>query len=651
MLTDVVKTFVGSAALVCLTATGSSAQPGGVFPSADDRLGRLTRAVSGSIEGVVLDESGGPLAGATVTALGATSASTMTDLRGRYVLRMLPPGAYLVRAQAEGFLPSRRQLVDVRPNVYARHVVALQRASLGVSAGARARADDPTLMAAALYRPPAVQEPDLAGDLPAGASGSDDRSETAWRLRHLKRTVLKDTDERTRRGGARGDALVASADDLQPARSRDRLFGDAMRLTTSFFESLPITGEVNFLTTGSFGDPLGLFAPDNLAGTATYVTLRGPASQHGDWSASLVMSQADVGSYFLSGSYRSRGRHVFEVGASYNLLRGTTDPAGRSLSNETAWSRSAGLVFGTDQWTILPSLLVSYGGGYARYDYLPGLGFFSPKATVTLVPTSTLRVNTTFSRSVVAPGADEFLQPLAESLWVPPSHSFVSWSAARMPAAERVQHAEVSIEHDLSPAQVVTFRTFMQRVTDQQAMLFDATGVNTIGNESGEYAVATAGDLLVRGWGIGLSNAFSAYVRGSIRYAMTRSVWLAPDEAPRTTALMNGNGRAGIERLHDLTTSIETDIPQTDTHVFVVYRINTGFARRDADTLRPGFDSRFDLQVTQRLPFLDFSSAQWQLLFAVRNLFREGDEVSSLYDELLVVRPPKRIVGGVLVRF
>jgi hypothetical protein len=39
------------------------------------------------------------------------------------------------------------------------------------------------------------------------------------------------------------------------------------------------------------------------------------------------------------------------------------------------------------------------------------------------------------------------------------------------------------------------------------------------------------------------------------------------------------------------------------------------------------------------------------MLFAVRNMFRELAADASIYDELLVVRPPKRVVGGLTVRF
>ena len=39
------------------------------------------------------------------------------------------------------------------------------------------------------------------------------------------------------------------------------------------------------------------------------------------------------------------------------------------------------------------------------------------------------------------------------------------------------------------------------------------------------------------------------------------------------------------------------------------------------------------------------------MLLTVRNLFREDLLDASIYDELLVVKPPKRIVGGLTVRF
>ena len=96
-------------------------------------------------------------------------------------------------------------------------------------------------------------------------------------------------------------------------------------------------------------------------------------------------------------------------------------------------------------------------------------------------------------------------------------------------------------------------------------------------------------------------------------------------------------------------------MPETSTRVLVLYRLSSGFARPDTPgqtpNERPGLDSRFDVQVRQSLPFMDFSTAKWEMLVAVRNFFRDTIGEQSIYDELLVVRPPKRVVGGLTLRF
>ena len=48
---------------------------------------------------------------------------------------------------------------------------------------------------------------------------------------------------------------------------------------------------------------------------------------------------------------------------------------------------------------------------------------------------------------------------------------------------------------------------------------------------------------------------------------------------------------------------------------------------------------------------MNFRTSQWEMLVGVRNLFHESLANTSVYDELLVVRPPKRVVGGLTVKF
>ncbi|MGE3176743.1 MAG: hypothetical protein AB7O32_04700, partial [Vicinamibacterales bacterium] len=64
-----------------------------------------------------------------------------------------------------------------------------------------------------------------------------------------------------------------------------------------------------------------------------------------------------------------------------------------------------------------------------------------------------------------------------------------------------------------------------------------------------------------------------------------------------------------------------------------------------------GIDARFDIQVRQSLPFLNFNGARWEMLIAVRNFFRDPEVDQSIYDELLTVRAPQRLVGGVSLHF
>ena len=67
--------------------------------------------------------------------------------------------------------------------------------------------------------------------------------------------------------------------------------------------------------------------------------------------------------------------------------------------------------------------------------------------------------------------------------------------------------------------------------------------------------------------------------------------------------------------------------------------------------MRSSANARFNVRVNQSLPFLRFSNADWEALVDVRNMFREADAESSIYDEALAIRAPKRIVGGLLVKF
>jgi hypothetical protein len=607
----------------------TQAQPGSARVAGNDQVRRVARAAIGHIEGVVLDERGVPLAGVTISATGSSSFSAVTDRHGAFSLRSVPAGAYYLRAQRVGYTPSRRQVVQVAADGPTRFSVTLQRSAAG--------SDTPRILAAGMV-PGAEPLALSAGDEADGSAGDADHGEVAWRLRHLRRSILKEAER----------AALEESKDPPSGGQPETLAYMARSMNTSarLLGDLPLTGEVHLLTSGTFdGTTPSVSTVAPMRGVA-FVSLGGPAWRHGDWSGQAMVQQ-DLGSWFLAGAYRKRApaEHLYDVGVSYSTQRFT--PGSRwpiAIGSEGA--RSMGAIYGVDNWTLSPGTTLTYGARYARYDYLGGRGLFSPRVSLTLTPLQGLRLNGTVSHRATAPGAEEFLEPLVSGLWVPPERTFLGFGP---PTAEQTRHYAAGAEKDLPHSFVATFRGFYQVTANQQVAVFGLSP--SPAGDTGHYVVGNGGGVTTSGWTVGVSNVLASHVRGSVAYTLTRSKWL-PGVATDYGLLIVGTGaRPSSEILNDVTTAVEADVPVTATQLFVACRVNTGFARREQDAVKPGMEARFDVQVLQRLPFLDFTSARWQAMVAVRNLFRDTADDMSVYDELLVVRPPTRVVTGLLVRF
>ncbi len=606
----------------------ASGQVRSVLSHADQPLAPIAAALHGSVEGVVIDDAGAPVSGATITvsAVGAMSALALSDRTGRFHLYGLPPGAYLVRVHSAGYIPSRnsRQFVEVRPSVRTTISVLLRRGDRG------------RVVAAGLGSTSTGGEDTQVGD---------DHSDIAWYLRHLPRSVLKDT---TDRDGVSGDNTTPPDGD-KPAAAR--ALPSAARFASNLFDDLPFSGQVNLLTASSFDTVERLFSSDSVSHSIASLSLGGPVGGWGDWAIQGMTAQGDLGTWFLSGVLKSRaaGSHVYDINVAYSTQRFSA-PAptefARAASDST---RAVGSFYAADRWQVSPQVALGYGMGYSRYDYLAGPGLLSPRAEMTLKPAAHLIVRTSISRHVLAPGAEEFAPPLAAGLWVPSERTF-DWLSNAPPTAERANNYELLVERDLGGGYSVTARTFYQEVNNQLVALFGrADDPSPLAGSP--YHVSSLGDVDTKGWSASVSNTGNRRLRGTVTYQMATASWVALTGGGLVGVFAPAALHAQAARLHDLTTSLETELPGTATHVFVLYKINTAFAKVNADQTRSGLDARFDVQVSQPLPLLDFTSAQWQLVFAVRNLFREASPGASVYDELLVVRPPKRLVGGLVVRF
>jgi hypothetical protein len=590
----------------------------------------------GAIDGIVSDERGHPLPGAMVTVLGATMAMTLADAHGRFSLDKLPAGEYTLRAHLTGFAASRRENVRVGAMASSTHRVQLRRLDIAVATtGGTPEPLAARPIIAAGFGLPQVD----AADAPDTVPDDHSHSETAWRLRHLARSILKDS----------AGAIVAAED--HPETSSGSILGrtkdSGASMAASLFGDLPFTGEVNLLTTGAFA-PGDLFSGRGMPRGVAYLAIGAPTSA-GDWVLRAAMSGGDLPSWIVAGSFLSRrsSMHSYDLGLSYSTqaYHGGTPVARAAL---TDGSRNVGELYALDRWTPGPGVSFEYGGRYARYDYLEHPGLFSPRAGITLEPAKGTRVTGLLAQRMVAPGAEEFLSPGIGGPWLPPERTFSPF-AGDVLRVERARGLDVLLEHDFT-GYAVGVRRFFQGV-DNQLMTVFGIQMPAHTRSVGHYYVASAGSVDAQGWGVRLRTLASKRLSGSIDYSLTHSRWNSRGDVALFTSLTTARtARPWLKNIHDITTSIRTDIPETATRVFVLYKINSAYSRPSADLSDAGFDGRFDVQVNQALPF-GVGGTKWEVLVGVRNLFRDPNDPASVYDELLVVRPPKRVVGGFLVRF
>ena len=630
----VAAAFVGAAGLL-LIALPVHAQSGRVSPVP----GMQARLTSASITGTVKDDRGDALAGAMVSALGATLASTVTDERGRFVFTQLPSGDYLLRAHMIGFVASTGTTVRV-----------------GISPSVHfqlRRLENPVGTAGSI-EPPVKTRPIIAAgfDLPRGPDSGEDaeaaadhpHTETAWRLRHIKRSILKD---------AAPIVVLTDDDAVVPTGSLfSRAMGSAASLATSLFTDFPFSGEVNFLTTSAMA-PGELLSSTTWPRGVAYLALAAPAGR-GDWSIRAAMSEGDLSSWIVAGAFKTRpgsSAHSYDFGLSYSTQEYQGgNPA--ALAAVTDGSRNVGEIFAFDRWKVGRGVALEYGGRYAHYDYLADGGLLSPRLGITLDAFGGARVRAVVAQRMVAPGAEEFLSTNAPGPWLPPERTFAPLGLVRAAEPFRVERSrsyDLAFERELGETYLLSIGRFHQSVDDQQVTLF---GLQVPGGPRsvGHYYVGSVGSVDADGWAFRLNASASTRFQGSVQYSLTRAKWGGLPPGGILPIVAPASIRPNEEDLHDLTSSIRAEIPVTATRVFLLYKLNSGFVRSNAALDRPGLDGRFDVQINQAIP-VAFAGTRWEVLVGLRNLFRDPTDPASVYDELLVVRPPKRLVGGLLVRF
>jgi hypothetical protein len=215
---------------------------------------------------------------------------------------------------------------------------------------------------------------------------------------------------------------------------------------------------------------------------------------------------------------------------------------------------------------------------------------------------------------------------------------------------QRLDHVEVAAEREWTNAIVLGVRAFRQNVDDQVVTMF-GLALPDSPRGIGHYHVGSAGDFSAQGWSVSVSRVMSDAVRASVDYTLANTQWSAYSGEALTLAALAPMVLRTSERIHDVTATVDSVVAPTATRVFVLYKVNSAFART-RDVLSGSLASaRFNVQVNQSLPFISVANSNWEMLAAVSNVFGDDALDGSVYDEAMVVRPPKRVLGGVTVKF
>jgi hypothetical protein len=598
-------------------------------------VGQQAAARGGRVHGLVRDEAGRAISGASVMAVGgAVPVAAKSDTGGQFTLA-LPPGEYILRATRDGYVSTYREPVRIQSSTQIERTIVLTREGPNVG----------RLVLMASSPVPASADPaETKGDDAEPDANDPDHShnEAAWRLRHLTPTALRDIS-------SAGGLEPSSTSAFRPRPSFvDWMMGESARAAASFFTNTNFSGQVNFLTTSSLA-AAGSWLPAELPHGIAYLAIGAPVGSQGDWTVRGAMSASTVASWVVLGEYTAREDqpHAFSVGMSYSSqpVASGADLAPLSVNERV---RSVGGMYGFDRWHVNSALELDYGVRLDRYDYVAGSEFLSPRLGFRLRLLPETHVTMQASQRVIAPGADEFLPPPSAGPWLPPERTFSPLLPGAFFQAERVRNVDVGIEQQLGRgpnAPAIGVRRFQAAAQDQVATLFGLDSESNVGH----YYVATPGSLSADGWVMRISGRLGSRVEGTVDYTTSQAQWTTGSEAFAIAALAPSVVRLSRERLHDVTTSVNATIPETSTKVLMAYRINTGFSV--PDSALPVAAGRFDVELRQALPLRPTRASRTELVVVVRNLFRDLGDAGSLYDELLTVAPPMRIMGGVQVKF
>lgn len=557
------------------------------------------------LEGSVSDETGQPLVGAVVSVFGKNLAEgaliAVTDESGVFQVDGLRPGLYRLRAYLSGFLPSAYAKVIVEEGMDQVGSVLMSLAAVDGSESTPSEED--------------AKRRNLA--------------ELNWLVAHGERNVLRDDEWEIPAASIEHDETLVA--DVPGFAFRGEFGVRAAAYGDQELDEFP-------------GGGAGLDA------RVAYARIHIPTDDGSQWLVSAQMLESALSSWAGRADYVSGdvGGHRLNAGVTYgNFLYGDIEdfrPPEAALAHHSVGQRSSewfGSVYASDTFA-LGSATVDAGVAYEYFGFLTESGYASPRLSVAKPVDSEGQTVLTgaVEYRVLAPGAEDLglLSRVATADVYGPAPA--AHSTLR---AERTARFQLGMERRLSDRTRIGVRMFQENAHDQLVKKFSK---DMLEGSGGHFKVSNRGDFQTRGVGLKLSQSFGA-MEGSVGYTFGMGRAL-------TERLLGARNTATDEEIHDVTTAVATSIDRTRTRLTAAYRFvshPTFDSSRDGLTSGTTQDSRFNIQVFQVLPFVGWNGTSWELMVAVRNLFYDDIENSSILDEIAVIDAPRRVMGGVTVRF
>jgi hypothetical protein len=441
---------------------------------------------------------------------------------------------------------------------------------------------------------------------------TESQREWRWLVRHKRRSVLES--------------------DEPGVGPQERRLTLAPKPAPELADLGPLAGSMELAATAgprSLADPGGAGLPGGLGA----LRLEGHLADGVQWSLGGLVAESEGRTWRVGAEFvlEPGAGHQVDVGAGYGAGDTGAEIPGAILPEP---GRSMGAAFVRDRWRIGNRLTAIAGARYTYVGFLPDSNHADAVLQIELRGDKQTLLRGSITTRTLTPGGDLLtLSTVAAS----PAITWARLEDGLRPARSR--RLDVGVERSLGATRL-SAQVFDEATQDVLLTTFDGS----------TPLVQNAGRLGARGFGVTFGHNFGRAVKGSVTYTFGHGRRLAG------SPVLAGLPVTAYEEaeFHDLVARFETVIDWSDTRLAALCRLNSlsdGQSGGGNGPARSATATRFDLQLTQGLPFLEpLTRADWELLVAVRNMFYEASQVGFL-DELAVQDPPTRVVGGIAVRF